>query len=89
MNIRDIFSAGDKVTVRLTITNRQVKEFEGLPPSDPKQSVEGAVIWRVEDGKVAESWAFPDTHGLLDELGLTFPQLLWTIPRVLLRKLLP
>lgn len=88
LNIRDIFSDGDKVAIRAKITNKQIKEIEGLPPRDEKISVEGTVIWRVEDGKVAEAWAFPDTHGLLQQMGLTFPQMLWTLPRILVRKLL-
>lgn len=89
LNIRDIFSEGNKVAVRAQITNKQVKELEGLPPSDEKRSVPGVVIWRVEGNRVAESWAFPDTHRTLEHLGLTFPQILVTIPKIVLRKLLP
>lgn len=89
INIRDIFSEGNKVAVRAKITNKQVKELDGLPPSDEKRSVPGAVIWRVEEGQVAEAWAFPDSHGTFQQMGLTFPRILVTLPKILLRKLLP
>lgn len=88
-NIHDLFSDSNKVAVRLSITNKQVKEFERLPPGDEKRSVEGLVMWRVENGKVAEAWAFPDTHSFMEQLGLTSPTILWTVPQVLVRKLLP
>lgn len=87
LRIRDIFSDGNKVAVRVTITSKQVRELEGMPPSDDEMSVEGTVIWRVEDGQVAEAWAFPDTHALMQQMGLTFPGILWRLPRILWNKL--
>jgi hypothetical protein len=43
----------------------------------------------VEDGKIAEIWSAPDSYDFMDQLGVTFPNLLITLPKVLVRKLLP
>lgn len=85
----DVFSDGDKVASRETLYAVQIEEFEGLPPSDTELSVTSILIWRIEDGKIAEVWSSPDSYEFMDQMGATFPQILVTIPKVLIRKLLP
>lgn len=89
IEFKEIFSQGDKVATREVLSATQVEEFQGLPPSDKELSTTALLIWHIEDGKVAEVWSYPDTHDLLDQLGATFPQILVTLPKVLVRKLLP
>lgn len=85
----DIFSQDDKVVTRRVLRATQIHEFQGLPPRDKDLSVTSILIWRIEDGKVAEVWSSPDTYGMMDQLGVTFPQILMTLPKVLVNKLLP
>lgn len=87
--LQDIFSSGNKVATREVIHGTQIDEFEGLPPSGEELSGSAILIWKVEDGRVSELWSSPDSHAFLEELGLTFPRILITLPKVLVRKLLP
>lgn len=89
IEVKDIFSQGDKVATREVIYATQIEEFQGLPPSDKEMSTTSILIWRIEDGKVAEVWSSPDSYDFMDQLGMTFPQILLTLPKVLLRKVLP
>lgn len=87
--IKDIFSEGDKVVTREVLHGTQVEEFQGLPPSDTEITTTSILIWRIEDGRIAEMWSSPDTYDMLDQFGVTFPQILVTLPTMLVRKLLP
>lgn len=89
IEVKDMVSQGDKVVTREVLHFTQIEEFEGVPPSEEEKSVPSILIWRVEDGKIAEIWSSPDSHGFLQELGLTFPQILWKLPGIVVRKLLP
>lgn len=89
IEIKDIFSEGNKVATREVLYATQIEEYQGLPPSDEQLSATSILIWRIEDGKVAEVWSSPDSHEMLDQLGVTFPEILVTIPKILLRKILP
>lgn len=89
IEVKDIFSSGNKVASREVIYGTQINEFEGLPPSGEEISASSILIWEVEDGKVSEVWSSPDSHTFLEGLGLTFPQILLTLPKVLVRKVLP
>lgn len=89
IEVRDIISDGDKVATREQLHATQVEEFQGLPPGEIELSVSSILIWRIEDGKVAEVWSSPDSHEMFDQMGVTFPQILLTVPKALLRKVLP
>lgn len=89
IEIEDIFSQGDKVATREVLYATQIDEFQGLPPSDEEISTTSILVWRIEDGQVAEVWSSPDTYTMMDELGVTFPGILVTMPKVLVRKVLP
>lgn len=89
IDVEDIFAAGDKVVTREVIYATQIEEFEGLPPSDDELSITSILIWEIEDGTIAEIWSSPDAFGMMQQLGVTFPQILVTLPKILVRKLLP
>lgn len=89
IEVDDVISQGDKVAMREVLHAVQIDEFQGLPPSDNELATNSIVIWRIEDGKIAEVWSSPDTYDMMDQLGVTFPQILVTLPKVLVRKLLP
>jgi predicted ester cyclase len=68
--LKDIFSQGDKVATREVIYATQIDEFQSLPPSDKEMSTTSLLIWRIEDGKIAEAWPQMDTFGMLRQLGV-------------------
>lgn len=87
--LKDIFSDGEKVVTREVMHANQIDEFQGLPPGGNELSTRSILIWRVEDGKIAEVWSAPDSYDFMDQLGVTFPNILITLPKMLVRKLVP
>jgi steroid delta-isomerase-like uncharacterized protein len=63
-----IFAEGDKVVVRWTATGTQQGELLGMPASGNQATYEGITIYRLADGKVAESWWAYDALGLIEQI---------------------
>jgi len=45
-------------------------ELMGLPPTNKHVFLNGASFMRMEDGRVAESWEYFDTAGMMMQLGM-------------------
>jgi steroid delta-isomerase-like uncharacterized protein len=67
--IEDIFGAGDRVAVRLTMTGTHEGEYLGIPATGRRVTYVSHEIYRVEDDLIAEEWICSDTAGLLRQLG--------------------
>ena len=68
--IEEIFSVGDRVTVRWTGSGTHIGEVNGIPPTGNKVKVDAISIHRMNNGKVAETWEVWDTLGFLQQLGV-------------------
>lgn len=69
--IEDIFASGDdRVTVRWTGTGVHTAEVNGIPPTGKPVRVDAISVFRIADGKIAESWEVWDTLGFLQQLGV-------------------
>jgi len=68
--IDDIFSSGDRVTVRWTGSGEHVAELNGIPATGKKIEVSAISIHRMAGGKIAETWEVWDTLGFLQQLGI-------------------
>jgi predicted ester cyclase len=66
--IDDIIAEGDKVVVRVHSWQRHDGAFMGFPPTGKEFSITGIIIYRVEDGRIAEHWMNVDTGALLQHL---------------------
>src|SRR5689334_4107696 len=62
--IEDIFGAGDRVAVRLTMTGTHEGEYLGIPATGRRVTYVSHEIYRVEDDLIAEEWICSDTAGL-------------------------
>lgn len=71
--IDDIFSSGNKVTVRWTGSGEHIAEVNGIPPTGKKIEVSAISIHEVRDGKIVESWEVWDTLGFLQQIGVVPP----------------
>jgi steroid delta-isomerase-like uncharacterized protein len=70
-NVEDILAVGDKVVSRYIFKGTHEGDFEGLLPATGKKfEITGIEIWRVENGKIVESWDALDTLGLFQQLGM-------------------
>jgi steroid delta-isomerase-like uncharacterized protein len=66
--IEDIFSAGDRVAVRLTMRGRHQGEFLGIPATGRTVEYTSIEIYRTADGKLAEEWISSDIATLMRQL---------------------
>lgn len=69
IRIDEIFSEGDRVTVRWTGLGTHKGKLMGIPPSGQKVTVPGLSIFRVQGGRVAEEHAVWDTLGMVKQMG--------------------
>jgi predicted ester cyclase len=65
--IDDIFTEGDKVAIRYTVTGTHKGEYIGIPPTNKKVKLWVIEIDRIVGGKVVEGWIL-DT--MMQQLGL-------------------
>jgi len=68
--IDDIFADGDRVVVRDHMIGINTGQFFGRPATGKSIDVERITIYRVEGGKLRESWSAMNTFLLLQQLGL-------------------
>ena len=66
--IEDIFSADDRVAVRLTMRGTHRGEFVGIPATGRTVDYTSIEIYRTEGGKLAEEWISSDTATLMRQL---------------------
>jgi steroid delta-isomerase-like uncharacterized protein len=67
--IQDIFAKGDRVAKRWTGRAVHTGDSEGLPATGKKVEWSGIEIYRIENGKIVESWEIADVLGLEMQLG--------------------
>ena len=70
MNFDDIFSSGDKVTVRWSWSGTQNGQFEDTAPTGKRVEGTGILIGRISGEKIEEAWVNWDTLGMLQQLGV-------------------
>jgi steroid delta-isomerase-like uncharacterized protein len=72
-NVEDVVAEGPKVVVRFTARGTHRGSIVGFPGTGRRITVTGLVIFRIESGRIAESWTHWDTLGLLQQLGVADP----------------
>jgi steroid delta-isomerase-like uncharacterized protein len=70
-HVDDTVAEGDRVAVRWTFRGTNTGDAPGFPPATGRPAVVTAnVIFRLEDGRLAELWPVIDLLGLVRQLGL-------------------
>lgn len=69
MAIDGAFACGDMVVARYTATGRHAAELMGVAPTGKEVSWRGINLYRIEDGKLAETWQLADMLGVMRQLG--------------------
>jgi predicted ester cyclase len=67
--IEDIIAEGDKVVARWRSRATHQGEYMGISPTGKEVEFTGISIYRIEEGKIAESWNSEDQLGLLRQIG--------------------
>jgi steroid delta-isomerase-like uncharacterized protein len=68
--IDDVVAEGDRVAIRVTGHGTHRGEFQGVPATGRRVVATGVGIGRIENGRIAESWAAYDALGLMQQLGV-------------------
>jgi predicted ester cyclase len=71
--IEDLIAEGDKVVARWRSRVTHQGEYMGIPPSGKEVEFTGISVYRIEAGKIAESWTIEDELGLMQQIG-AFPE---------------
>lgn len=69
-DIEDLVASDDRVVARLTVTGTQRNEFAGVPATGKSFQVTGLALFRMENGRIAETWYRQDDLGLMVQLGV-------------------
>jgi steroid delta-isomerase-like uncharacterized protein len=69
-DIEDLVTEGDEVAVRSTVTATQKGEFQGIPATGKKVSLEEMDFLTIVDGKITEGWVSVDMLGLMQQIGM-------------------
>lgn len=64
----DFIVEKDKVVIRYNSTGTHSGTYEGIDSTGTKVMISEISIFRIEDGKLAEQWCFPDDLGLKNQL---------------------
>jgi steroid delta-isomerase-like uncharacterized protein len=68
--VDDVIAEGNKVAVRHRLLGTHQAQFQGIPPTGKSVEVSGIVIFRLENGMIAEAWLNADIMGMMQQLGV-------------------
>ncbi len=71
VEVKDCFAKGDKVAVRFRLSGTHSGEFRGAQPTGKKWSISELLIFRLDNGRIAECWVSLDELHRLEQLGFT------------------
>ena len=67
--IVDIFSTDDLVALHYVMTGTHQGHFCGIKPTGSRFRIRGINLYRLEEGKVVETWQLGDVLGFLKQVG--------------------
>jgi predicted ester cyclase len=67
--IEDLIAERDKVVAHWRAQATHRGEYMGIPPTGKRVNFTGISIYRMEGGKIAESWGVSDLLGMMQQLG--------------------
>ncbi|MEU4417020.1 ester cyclase [Nocardia salmonicida] len=70
VTIEEMSAHADQVVIHNTWRGTHDGEFLGLAPTGKRISSPGVVVWRLQDGKIAERWGIGVDSNILAQLGV-------------------
>jgi steroid delta-isomerase-like uncharacterized protein len=71
--VEDVLVDGDRVAIRHAHHGTHRGPLMGLPPTGARLDFQGVEIFRLVDGRIAESWHIDDNLRLMQQLGAVPP----------------
>jgi predicted ester cyclase len=66
----EMVAEDDRVCIMGRMRGVHTGDFHGIPPTGKQVECPLAVIYRLADGKIAESWVYTDRMTMLEQLGV-------------------
>jgi len=73
LTFHDVFSNGDRLAVRFTMTGTHRGEFLGIAPTGRDVVVDGITVLHFTNGRCVERWSSVDMYAWLAQLGAVPP----------------
>ena len=73
LTFHEVFSNGDRLVIRFTMTGTHRGEFMGIAPTGRDVAVDGITILHFRNGKCVERWSNADMLGWFVQLGAVEP----------------
>lgn len=86
MAINEMVASDDIVMDEMTISGAHEGELFGLPPTGRKVRIQEMNNYHIQDGKVQMHVAYYNEQEVKEQLGLTFPEIVWQLPKLAWRK---
>jgi predicted ester cyclase len=67
--IEDLIAEGDMVAARWSSRATHLGEYAGVAPTGKEVEFTGISVYRIEGGRIAESWTEEDELGLMRQIG--------------------
>jgi predicted ester cyclase len=67
--IEDLIAEGDRVVAGWKSLATHQGDYMGIPPTGNRVEFTGISFYRIEEGKIAESWTVEDQLGLMGQIG--------------------
>jgi len=67
--IEDIIAEGDKVVAHWRSRATHQGNYMNIPPTGNRIEFTGISVYRIEEGKIAQSWTVEDQFGLMQQIG--------------------
>lgn len=71
----ELIAEGNKVVARATVSGTHKGEFMGMPPTNKGFKVQAIDIIEIRDGKATAHWGQMDQTGMMEQLGMTPPEM--------------
>ena len=70
VEVLDLIAEGDRVAAFLRISGTNTGDYRRGPATNRRASLRAFFIWRIANGRLAESWGVADRFAFLQELGI-------------------
>jgi predicted ester cyclase len=67
--IEDLVAEGDKVVARWRSRATHRGDYMGIPQTGNEVEFTGISVYRIEEGKIVQSWTVEDQFGLMQQIG--------------------
>jgi len=86
ITVNDLLVGEKMVMDEATLTATHRGEFKGIPPTNNQIEIQIMAKLRVDDGQIQEHRVYIDQQEFIEQLGLTFPDIITQLPTLAYRK---